>query len=115
MKKLKSFGGKNLGGRTKQLNQLQKIQEEVQERMKKVEESFSQIELEVTVGGGAVKIIATADRKIKELNIDDDLYEDKDMMKDLLIAAVNELMEKIEQKREEELAKVTQELLPFGM
>lgn len=112
MKKLKSFGGKNLGG--KSMNQLQKLQEEMQKKIQEVEESFAQKEVEVSVGGGAIKIIATADRKVQELEIDEDLLEDSETLKDLLIAGMNELMEKIEKIREEEMAKVTQNLLPFG-
>ena len=115
MKKLKSFGGKNLGGKTKQMEQIQKLQEEVQKKMQEVEANFSNVEIQVSVGGGAIKLVASADRKIKDIEIDDDLLKDKEMLKDLLIAGFDELMEKIEQKREEELSKVTQEILPFGI
>ncbi|MBO8160371.1 MAG: YbaB/EbfC family nucleoid-associated protein [Thermosipho sp. (in: Bacteria)] len=115
MKKLKSFGGKNLGGKSKQMNQIQKLQEEVQRKMQEIEANFSNIEVQVSVGGGAILIKATADRKIKDIEIDEDLFEDKEMLKDLLIAGMDELLEKIEEKREEELSKVTQSLLPFGM
>ncbi|SHH15609.1 YbaB/EbfC family nucleoid-associated protein [Thermosipho atlanticus] len=115
MKKLKSFGGKSLGGKTKQLEQLQKLQEEVQKKIQEVEANFSNVEVEVSVGGGAVRIVGSADRKVKDIEIDEDLFEDKEMLKDLLIAGFDELMEKIEQKREEELSKVTQEMLPFGI
>lgn len=115
MKKLKSFGGKSLGGKTNQMEQIQKLQEEVQRKMKEVEENFSNVEIEVSVGGGALKLIASADRKVKEIEIEDDLLEDKEMLIDLLKAGFDELFEKIEQKREEELSKVTQDILPFGI
>jgi len=115
MKKLKSFGGKSLGSKTNQMERIQKLQEEVQRKMKEVEENFSNVEIEVSVGGGALKLIATADRKIKNIEIDDDLLEDKEMLEDLLTAGFDELIEKIEQKREEELSKVTQDILPFGI
>ncbi|WP_126992713.1 YbaB/EbfC family nucleoid-associated protein [Thermosipho globiformans] len=112
MKKLKSFGGKNLSG--KSMNQLQKLQEEMQKKLQEVEEGFSNVEVEVSVGGGAIKILATADRKVKDIEIDEDLLSDSETLKDLLTAGINELMEKIEKIREEEMAKVTQNLLPFG-
>ncbi|ACJ75819.1 hypothetical protein H17ap60334_03795 [Thermosipho africanus H17ap60334] len=112
MKKLKSFGGKNLSG--KSMNQLQKLQEEMQKKLQEVEEGFSNVEVEVSVGGGAIKILATADRKVKDIEIDEDLLSDGETLKDLLTAGINELMEKIEKIREEEMAKVTQNLLPFG-
>lgn len=115
MKKLKSFGGKSLGSKTNQMEQIQKLQEEVQRKMKEVEENFSNVEIEVSVGGGALKLIASADRKVKEIEIEDDLLEDKEMLIDLLKAGFDELFEKIEQKREEELSKVTQDILPFGI
>ncbi|MBT1248145.1 MULTISPECIES: YbaB/EbfC family nucleoid-associated protein [Thermosipho] len=113
MKKLKSFGGKNLGG--KSMNQLQKIQEEMQKKLQEVEGSFANMEVEVSVGGGAIKIVATADRKVKDIELDEDLLEDGETLKDLLIAGMNELMEKIEKLREEEMAKITQSFLPFGI
>ncbi|ABR30409.1 hypothetical protein SU69_02775 [Thermosipho melanesiensis] len=111
MKKLKSFGGKNLGG--KSMNQLQKLQEEMQKKLQEVEEGFSNVEVDVSVGGGAIKIFATADRKVKDIEIDEDLLEDTETLNDLLIAGINELMEKIEKIREEEMAKITQNFLPF--
>lgn len=68
--------------------------------------------MEASVGGGAVRIVATCDRRVKDIEIDEDLKEDFDTLKDLLIAGMNEVMEKIEKRREEEMSKITQQ---FGI
>ncbi|MDK2893274.1 MAG: nucleoid-associated protein EbfC [Thermotoga sp.] len=114
LKKIKSFGGKNLGGgkQEKLLKDFAKMQEELQKKIQELEESFSQIEVEASVGGGAVRIVATCDRRVKDIEIDEDLKEDFDTLKDLLIAGTNEVMEKIEKRREEEMSKITQQ---FGI
>ncbi|PLV59387.1 YbaB/EbfC family nucleoid-associated protein [Thermotoga sp. KOL6] len=114
MKKIKSFGGKSLGGgkQEKLLKDFMKMQEELQKKVQELEESFSNMEVEATVGGGAVKIVATCDRRVKEIEVDEDLKEDFETLKDLLVAAMNEIMEKIEQRREEEMSKITQQ---FGI
>jgi len=114
LKKIKSFGGKSLGGgkQEKLLKDFAKVQEELQKRMEELESSFSEIEVEASVGGGAVKIKATCDYRVKEIEIAEDLKEDFETLKDLIVAAVNEVMEKVEQRRNEEMGKITQQ---FGI
>jgi len=113
MKRIKGFGGRSYGGKgEKLLKEMMKLQEEFQKRVKELEESFSELEVEATAGGGVVKVKATCNYEIKDIEIDPDVVEDVDMLRDLLIAAVNEAMRKIEEKRQEETEKISQQ---FGI
>ncbi len=119
MKKLKSFGGKNLGGggatgkMPKNLNDLQKLQNQIDKEMEKLEEEFANVEVQVEVGG-ALKVIATCDRKVKDIIYPEDLVEDKEMFKDMLIAAMSEVMQKIEETRDEKTNEIMRRYMPFA-
>ena len=113
MKKIKGFGGRSYGGKgEKLLKEMMKLQEEFQKKMKELEEIFSDMEVETSVGGGAIKVKAKCNYEITDIEIDPDVAEDLDMLKDLLIAVMNETMRKIEEKRQEETEKISQQ---FGI
>ena len=101
----------NIGNMMKQAQQLQKKMAEVQEKL-------NSIEVEGVSGGGLVKIFATAKGDIKRINIDDSLLkkEEKEMMEDLIIAAINDAKQKGEAASQEEMKSVTGGIpLPPGM
>lgn len=107
MKKLRSFGGRNLTGASggpgipKNFAELQRLQQKMEEELKALEEQLASEEVSVEVGGGALKIIATCDRKVKDIQYDEDVYQDREMFKDLLMVAISELWEKVDKIREE--------------
>ncbi|MCD6102470.1 MAG: YbaB/EbfC family nucleoid-associated protein [Thermotogaceae bacterium] len=118
MKRIRGFGGKSYGGNKpeKMIKDLQKMQEEMSERLKKLEEDFEQTEVEASAGGGAVTVRAKCNYEITSIEYDSDLLEDSEMFNDLLIAAVNEVLREISKKREEETQKITGSLqTPFGL
>ena len=101
----------NLGNMMKQAQQLQKKMSEVQEKLK-------DIEVEGVSGGGMVKVISTAKGEIKKITIDDSLVkiEEKDILEDLIVAAINDSKNKAEIATQEEMKLVTGGLpLPPGM
>ena len=101
----------NIGNMMKQAQQLQKKMAEAQEKL-------NSIEVEGSSGGGMVKVIATAKGDIKRINIDDSLLkkEEKEMMEDLIIAAINDAKQKGEAASQEEMKSVTGGMpLPPGM
>lgn len=113
LKKIKGFGGRSYGsskGESKEVNleSLQRIQQEMAKKLEELEESFSQMEIVSTAGGGAIKVRATCDYKIVSIEYDDDLLSDKEMLNDLIIAAVNEALQEIKKRRDEEMLKLTQ-------
>lgn len=113
LKKIKGFGGRSYGpskGEAKgiDLGSIQKVQEEMAKKLEQLEESFSQMEIVSTAGGGAIKIKATCDYRIVSIEFDDDLLQDKEMLSDLIVAAVNEVLQAIKKRRDEEMLKLTQ-------
>ena len=86
--------------------------------MSEMQEKLKSIEIEGSAGGGMVKVIATAKGDIKRINVDDSLIklEEKEMMEDLIIAAINDAKQKAEVTTQEEMKSVTGGLpLPPGM
>ncbi len=85
--------------------QVQKMQEE----MAKVQEALSEEVLEVTVGGGAVRVLITGQQEVRAIEIDPELLdpEEVDMLQDMLVAAVNQAIEKSQALAAERLQSVT--------
>ncbi len=101
----------NLGNMMKQAQQLQK-------KMADAQNKLNEIEVEGSSGGGLVKVTATAKGLFKKINIDKSLFkdEDKEILEDLLIAAINDAKEKGEIAAQEEMKSLTGGLpLPPGM
>lgn len=97
-----NMGGMNMQGMMKQV---QKMQEE----MAKAQEEAEKLEFDVSVGGGAVTLRMSGKKELLEVNIDDDLLDpqEKDMLQDLLITAVNEIFRKTEAAIGSSMEKVT--------
>ena len=110
-KKFRGLGGRNFGGSSKKagnISELLKQAQKAQEEMQKLEESFKTMEVTASVGGGAVHVTATCDYRIKSIEIAEDLKdEDFEVLQDLLIAGVNEALEEVGKKREEESGKIS--------
>ena len=101
----------NFGNMMKQAQQLQKKMAEAQDKL-------NEIEVEGTSGGGMVKVLATAKGSFKRISIDDSLIkiDEKEILEDLLIAAINDAKQKGETAAQEEMKSLTGGLpLPPGM
>ena len=101
----------NIGNMMKQAQQLQKKMAEVQEKL-------NTIEVEGSSGGGMIKVVSTAKGDIKRILIDDSLIkkEEKEVMEDLIVAAINDSKKKAEATAQEEMKQVTGGLpIPPGM
>lgn len=87
---------------------------EVQAKVKEAQENLVHIRVSAESGAGMVKATVNGKKQLVDLAIDPELIkpEDKDMLKDLIIAAVNKAMEEVEVKAKEELKKSTEGLLP---
>lgn len=97
-----------LGGLMKQAQQMQ-------ENMQKMQEQLANMEVEGQSGAGMVKIIMTCRHDVKRVMIDDSVMDDKEMLEDLLAAAVNDAVRRAEQTSQEKMAPLTQGLpLPPG-
>ncbi|WOK05016.1 MAG: YbaB/EbfC family nucleoid-associated protein [Imperialibacter sp.] len=87
---------------------------EVQDKMKAAQENLARIEVEGESGAGMVKAVVNGKKKLVSLDIDPSLLNDKDkeMLQDLVIAAVNMATEKADEKAKEEIKKSTEGVLP---
>lgn len=89
--------------------QVQKMQEEVE----KIQNKLDNMTVEGTAGGGIVMVTATGKRKIIKLKIDPEVInpDDIEMLEDLLVAAVNQALEKSQELEQQEMKKVAGGLL----
>ena len=99
-------------------NDMMKKAQEMQKKMQEIQESLANLEVEGTAGGGMVKIIMNCKNEVKKIELDPSIIkeEEKQMMEDLIVAALNDAKTKAEEKSKEEMAKLTGDLgLPPGM
>ncbi len=102
------FGG-NMGGMLKQVQKMQ-------ENMEKAQKELENIEVSGEAAGGLVKITATCKNVIKRVSIDQSLLdEDRDMLEDLVAAALNDTLRKVEEKAASHMGQFTDGMqLPPG-
>lgn len=101
-------GGKSM------MRQLQ----EMQEQMVAEQEALGNETVEVSVGGGAIKIVMTGHQKLQSVEIQPELLdpEESDMLSDLIIAAVNEAVDQSQALAQERMGSLTQGMgLPPGL
>ena len=86
-----------LGGLMKQAQQMQ-------ENMKKAQEQLALIEVEGQSGGGMVKVTMTCRNDVKRVCIDASVMDDKEMLEDLIAAAMNDAVRKAEETSSEKMS-----------
>ena len=99
------------------IGNLMKQAQLMQENMKKAQEQLADIEVEGQSGAGMVKVLMTCSNNVKRVSIDSSLLaDDKDMLEDLVAAAINDAVRKAEATSQEKMSKVTAGMgLPPGM
>ena len=99
-----------------QLAGLMKQAQAMQDNMKKAQEQLALVEVEGQSGAGLVKIVMTCKNDVKRVSIDPSLLaDDKDMLEDLVAAAVNDAVRKAEATSAEKMAGLTGGMnLPAG-
>lgn len=104
------FGGK--GG----LGNLMKQAQEMQANMQKAQEEIAKMEVEGQAGGGMVKVSMTGKHELVKVEIDESLMDDREMLEDLVAAAVNSAARKLEEVTQEKMGGLTAGMnLPGGM
>ncbi|WP_075149576.1 YbaB/EbfC family nucleoid-associated protein [Thauera chlorobenzoica] len=95
---------------------LMKQAQQMQENMKKMQDQLASIEVEGQAGAGMVKVQMTCKHDVRRVSIDDSVMDDKEMLEDLVAAALNDAVRKAEAATQEKMASVTAGLnLPPGM
>ncbi|MDH5474312.1 MAG: YbaB/EbfC family nucleoid-associated protein [Cyclobacteriaceae bacterium] len=95
------------------MNMMGKMKE-VQAKMKEAQANLVNVKSDGESGGGMVKATVNGSKQVEALQIDDELIkiEDKEMLQDLVIAAINKALQEVEGKSKEELKKSTEGLIP---
>ncbi len=90
------------------MNNLMKQAAKLQQELLKKQEELSQKEVIAEVGGGMVKVVANGRQEIVSVLIDDEvLREEKDIIEDLILSAVNEALRLSKEMMEKEMGKLT--------
>ena len=103
------------------LGQLLKQAQRMQAEMQKAQSELASVEVHGEAGGGMVKLTMSCDQQVKSLHIDPALVgEDREMLEDVLVAAFNDALRKIQATVQERYAGLTGGLaagmgLPGGM
>jgi len=82
--------------------------QKMQDNLKKAQEELASIEVQGESGGGLITILMTGKREVRKVSIDPSLLgEDKDMLEDLVAAAINDAVHKVSKMKKEKMADVT--------
>jgi nucleoid-associated protein EbfC len=101
---------------------LMKQAQQVQAELQKAQEDLARMEVKGEAGGGMVQVVMTGRHDVRSVRIDPSLMqEDREMLEDLLAAAVNDAVRKVESTSQEKLSGLASGLnlppgikLPFG-
>ena len=112
MAKRDGFSGGMPGNMNNLMKQAQKMQKQMEEASKALEET----EAEATAGGGAVTVKVSGKKEILSVKIQEEVVDpdDIEMLEDLIVAATNEALRKIDEISQASMAKVTGGLGGFG-
>lgn len=99
------------------IGNLMKQAQKMQEDMQKAQEEIANLEIEGQSGGGLVKVTMNGHHELRRVSIDDSLVgDDKDMLEDLVAAAVNDASQRLAVVSKEKLSGLTNGMeLPPGM
>ena len=94
---------------------LMKQAQQMQDNMKKMQDQLATIEVEGQSGAGMVKVVMTCKHDVRRVSIDPSVMDDKEMLEDLLAAAVNDAVRRVEATTQERMSGFTAGLnLPPG-
>ena len=98
------------------MGNLMKQAQKMQEDMQKAQAEIANMEVEGQSGGGMVKVLMNGRHELKRVSIDDGAMDDREMLEDLVAAAVNDAVRKLEQESSAKMSGLTAGLnLPPGM
>lgn len=98
-----------MGGGPQNMNAMLKQAQKMQEDMNALQSELEAKEYEVSAGGGMVKILITGKKEVKSISISPEIVDPDDIetLEDILIAAVNEAIKRVEDSAAEEMSKIT--------
>lgn len=99
------------------LGMLMQQAQKMQEKMRQAQDELAELEVQGEAGGGLVQVSMTGHNEVRQIRIDDTLLtEDRDMLEDIVAAAVNDTLRKVKKAVESKYADMGSGLgLPAGM
>lgn len=100
-----------------QIGQLMRQAQQMQENLQRAQQELAALEVSGEAGGGMVKVTMSCRHEVRGINIDPALLgDDREMLEDLVAAAVNDALRKVERTVQDKYAGMTSGLgLPAGM
>jgi len=89
------------------IGNLMKQAQAMQANMQKMQEEVANMEIDGQSGGGLVKITMTGRHDVKRVSIDNSVLDDKEMLEDLIAAAVNDAVRQVEKVTQEKMSALT--------
>jgi DNA-binding YbaB/EbfC family protein len=91
-----------------QLGNMMRQAQEMQANMKKLQEELATLEVTGSAGAGMVEVVMTCRHEVRKVNISPEVFEeDREMLEDLLAAAVNDASQRVERTSQEKMSEVT--------
>lgn len=90
------------------LGNIMKQAQEMQENMRKAQEELAGIEVTGEAGGGMVSVVMTCRHDVRRVHVDESLMQDdKEVLEDLVAAAMNDAVRKVEQTTQDKMSGLT--------
>lgn len=108
MGKYKGFAGAGMNQK-QNVNSMIKQAQKMQEEMEKIQQETEEEQIEATSGGGAVKVVVNGKKELVSIKLDPDAVDPDDVetLEDMIIAAVNEGVNKAEEMMAERMGAIT--------
>ncbi|ALZ74495.1 MULTISPECIES: YbaB/EbfC family nucleoid-associated protein [Rheinheimera] len=90
------------------MGNIMKQAQAMQEKMQRAQEEIARLEVTGEAGAGMVKVTMAGNHNVRRISIDDSLMaDDKEMLEDLIAAAINDAVRRVEETSKERMASVT--------
>jgi hypothetical protein len=96
------------------LGNMGKMMEQMQEKAKEIQEQAKNVQLTAKAGGGLVELTANGAGEVIDLSIDDSLLDDKESLQILLISAMNDINQMVEDNKKSQAMGMMGGMNPFG-
>ncbi len=89
------------------ISQLMQQAQKVQEDLKKAQEELAELEVTGESGGGLVKVEMNGRHEVRRVSIDPEVADDREMVEDLMAAAINDAVKRIQETTKERMSGLT--------
>ena len=102
-------GGYNMGMMPGNMNNLMKQAQRMQRQMEEKTKELEEKQYTATAGGGVVKVVVSGKKEVVSVHLEEEVVDpdDVEMLEDLIVAATNEALRKMEEDSQEKMGKVT--------